>query len=99
METESLPLTLEGSVRNEVTPSGVWKPVRSPGWSARCGVRNEVTPSGVWKQVSEFLCQHLGSVRNEVTPSGVWKRPHPPPRKRLPPSETRSRHRAYGNEF
>ncbi len=92
-------LLLVVPVRNNVTPSGVWKPATALRAYA-IPVRNNVTPSGVWKQDAHRLPRRPHQrVRNNVTPSGVWKRLHVLGDQPLcpSPSETTSRHQAYGN--
>src|SRR6266566_3697186 len=84
-------------VRNNVTPSGVWKLVVDvyghalvTGPKQRHAIRRMETRTS-------FPCPCRRSVRNNVTPSGVWKLEQVSRVDAGFQSETTSRHQAYGN--
>src|SRR6266566_4193421 len=84
-------------VRNNVTPSGVWKLVVDvyghalvTGPKQRHAIRRMETRSS-------FPGPCRRSVRNNVTPSGVWKLEQVSRVRAGDRSETTSRHQAYGN--
>jgi hypothetical protein len=91
-----------GAVRNKVTPQGVWKRCSGNGLLPfHCSVRNKVTPQGVWKLavVAELAagqggCPKQGHAIRRMETSKESSSATGQER-----SETRSRHKAYGNSI